>query len=110
MDQTEETKPLSRFEQFKKDAHGDWTAYRKRVQEEKLTEFSDAIKQLEKLQNRINSQMLTYLFGQRLGDHYAQKFVNHNRNLLLFLDYMDDDARFYLLHQLKTNEFLFANC
>ncbi len=101
---------MSKFEEFKENAQKDIDAYRATIKGDGGFEYSEQAVMLFKLQNNLNSNLLIYLFGEHLGNHYANKFVENNRNLLMFFKIIDSEATFFMLHQLKTNRDLFAYC
>lgn len=101
---------MTRYEEFKQNAKANIEAYREQIKGNGGFEFIQQITQLSRLQAKMNSQMLIYLFGEQLGNHYAEKFVKSNRCLLRLMDGMDGEAKFFLLHELKTNENLFVYC
>lgn len=101
---------LTKFEEFKKNAKSDIDLYRETIKGNGGFEYSEQSANLFKLQNNLNSALFIYMFGEQLGNHYAQKFaIDCNRNLLMFFKIIDSEATFFILHQLKTNKNLFAN-
>ncbi len=101
---------MSRFEEFKENAKKDIDNYRERLKGNGSFEYNETTIELIKLENKINSSLLIYLFGERLGNHYAERFVQSGRSLLRLMNNMDSEARFFLLYELKTNRDLFAHC
>lgn len=73
-------------------------------------DYHKQVTQLIALSNNMNYRLLVYLFGDQIGQHMAQKYLNKGRDLLAFLGSIDGPERFFLLHELKTNETLFAHC
>jgi hypothetical protein len=100
---------MSRFEEFKENAKKDIDNYRERLKGNGSFEYNETTIELIKLENKINSSLLIYLFGERLGNHYAERFAQSVRSLLRLMNNMDSDARFFLLYELKTNKDLFAH-
>ena len=100
----------SRFEHFVVVAKADIDTYRKNLQGDGSFQYLDQVTQLEKLQINLSHRMMTYLFGERLGDHNWQKFsVECNHNLLRFFRQIHHEARFFIIYELKNNDMLFAN-
>lgn len=98
-------------EEFKENAKKEGIDnYRERLKGNGSFEYNETTIELIKLENKINSSLLIYLFGERLGNHYAERFVQSGRSLLRLMNNMDSEARFFLLYELKTNRDLFAHC
>ena len=92
---------IERFESdpetFKQDLSDDGSFYYGK-QVEALIEFS----------NKVNENIFIKLYGEDLGKHLMSKFVlTCNRNLLQFFSMLSNEYRFFLLHQIKTNEQLY---
>jgi hypothetical protein len=101
---------MSRYELFSATAKADINGYRERLKGDGTFQFCEQVIQLQKLNSHINVHLLTYLFGERLGEHMAQTFVTlHERNLLSFMGRMTSEYRFFILHELKNNEQLFLH-
>lgn len=101
----------SLYELFCESARNDISKYRDELQGNGSFDYSNQVTELMNLQNRLNLSLLVHLFGDKLGTHYAEKYViDYNRNILNFFNSMDSEARFFLLHQLKEDEHLFAYC
>lgn len=104
------TQEQSRFDLFVANAKADIDAYRKNLKGDGSFQYMDQVTQLEKLEINLSHRMMTYLFGERLGDHNWQKFsVECNRNLLRFFRQLHHEARFFIIYELKNNDMLFAN-
>ncbi|ARK08996.1 hypothetical protein A6C57_00970 [Fibrella sp. ES10-3-2-2] len=73
-------------------------------------EYAKQVKQLVKLSNNANLRLMIYLFGEQLGYHMAEKYLDTGRDLLAFFGGIDDEHLLFILHELKTNESLFAYC
>ncbi|QKZ15166.1 hypothetical protein [Spirosoma sp. KUDC1026] len=84
--------------------------YREEMAENGTFYYNEQVNQLIRLSNSINHRMLVYLFGERLGAHFAERYVNADRNLLTFFSLLDENYQLFLLHELKTNDALFAHC
>lgn len=104
------TEEQSRFDLFVANAKADIDAYRKNLMGDGSFQYLDQVTQLEKLAIGINHKMMVYLFGERMGDHYWQKFaVECSRDLLRFFRQLHHEARFFIIYELKNNDMLFAN-
>lgn len=103
----EQTK--SRYEEFKENAKSNIDLYRETIKGNGGFEYSEQSDNLFKLQNCLNSSLFIYMFGEQLGNHYIEKFIDSKRNLLTFFKIIDSEAKFFMLHELKTNKNLFAN-
>ena len=100
----------TRYELFKEDAQKDIKAYQDRLMGDGTWSYVAQVNQLEKLSINMSGRMLTYLFGDQLGEHLAEKFVVEcHRNLLYFLRQLTSEYRFFILYELKNNKNLFAN-
>lgn len=101
---------MTKYEKFKEDAQKLGDQYRKNIHGNGGFDYNEQVHQLIRLENNINSKLMIYLFGEQLGGHYMKEFVRVDRNLLTLFGKMDDEAQFFMLHELKTNETLFSNC
>lgn len=99
---------MTRYEEFKLGVQKLGDDYRKTIHGDGGFDYNEQVKQLIRLENNINSKLLIYLFGEQLGEHYMREFVKVNRSLLSLFGKMDSEAQFFMLHELKTNENLFA--
>lgn len=102
----------SRYEEFVANANSvGYDAYRKTIEGNGTFEYRDVVTKLIELENKLNSRLLTYLFGKELGYHYADVFViDCDRSITKFFRRMESEKMFFLLHELKTNETLYAHC
>jgi len=102
----------SRLEQFVADANRvGYDVYRKSIEGSGTFEYRDVVDKLIELENKLNSSLLGYLFGEQLGEHYAKVFTyDCHRSITKFMGKMDSEKMFFLLHELKTNEALYAHC
>lgn len=101
---------MTRYEQFVADAQElSLDDYRKSISGNGGFDYNEQVKMLTKLQNKLNTLMLVYLFGEQLGCHYSDVFLQSGRNLLNLFARMDREAQFFILHELKTNMYLFSN-
>lgn len=104
------TQEQSRFDLFVANAKADIDAYRKNLKGDGSFQYLDQVTQLEKLEINLSHRMMTYLFGERMGDHNWKKFsVECNRSLLRFFRQLHHEARFFIIYELKNNDMLFAN-
>lgn len=100
----------SRFDQFKEAFEKDRDGHMERMQAVGMFCFDKYITSLSKLQSNINTAMMVYLFGEHPGRHLAEKFVVECRgNMLYWFRQLSDEYRFFILYELKTNKYLFAN-
>lgn len=100
----------SRFDQFKEGFEKDRDGHMDRMQAVGMFEFAKQVKSLRKLQSNINTNMMVYLFGDHPGRHLAEKFAIECRgNMLYWFGTLTDEYRFFILYELKTNNYLFAN-
>jgi len=102
---------MTRFEWFTADAKRDIQAYREKLKGDGTFSYVNQVIQLETFGKKLNRNLFIYLFGERLGDHLNEKFViESHRNLLAFLSSLTSEYQFFLLHELKNNESLYAHC
>ena len=67
---------------------------------EKLWEF----------QCKVNQKLMVYIFGERLGEHYWEKFVrDFDRNVMKFMKSMDSDKKGDLVANIFFNKSLYAH-
>ena len=100
---------MSRYEEFIKKFAEASDLYREAIKGNGGFEYRRQVEQLILLSNRMNYGLLCYLFDPTMAQHLAAKYVESNRNLLTFLNQIDDNYRFFILHELKTNANLFAH-
>ncbi len=98
----------TKYQEFLEAAH-DNENYRQEIQGNGGFEYNQQVSKLMELSNKLNSRLLVYLFGEEMGCHLAIKFIECDRNLLRFFLAIDGQYKFYILHELKTNETLFAH-
>lgn len=104
------TQEQSRFDLFVANAKADIDAYRKNLKGDGSFQYLDQVTQLGNLEINLSHRMMTYLFGERMGDHNWNKFsVECNHNLLRFFRQLHHEARFFIIYELKNNDMLFAN-
>lgn len=99
----------TKFELFKEDALIDMGVYREKMKGCGSFEFVDLSDKLQELQNKLNKSLLQYLFGERLGEHYTNKFIGCDRNLLHFFNKISHEEKFFMLYELKTNQSIYSN-
>lgn len=101
----------TRFESFQASARSNIEQYRKDLKGDGTFQYVDQLKELAEFSNKVNNKLMVYLFGQDLGDHLSVKFVVQcDRNLLKFLMALTSEYRFFILHEIKNNETLYAHC
>jgi len=108
---------LSKYEAFLENAKRDQKSFNSHVEKMKGSgsfEFKELAEKLFELQNKLNNALIVYLFSNdkndRLIEHIVNKYLEKHRNILLFLFALDNEMRFFILHELKTNQNLFSNC
>lgn len=100
----------TRYEIFKASAQADIDVYRRDLSKDGTFNYVDQVTQLERLSINMSGKTLVYLFGDLLGAHLWEKFVIEcQRNLLHFFRRLTSEYKFYILHELKNNDALFAN-
>jgi hypothetical protein len=103
----------SRYEDFKKNAQEqqEKNIYRETIKGNGGFEYNQQVFDLITFSNKVNSNLLIYLFGEQIGNHLSEKFVNEcKRNFLIFLTKIDGEMRFFILNEIKTNTSLYAYC
>lgn len=101
----------TRFEAFKATARTNIEQYRKDLSGDGSFQYVDQVMVLAEFSNKLNTKLLVYLFGEQLGEHLGTKFVIQcDRNLLKFLASLSSEYRFYILHEIKNNDLLYAHC
>lgn len=101
----------SRYQTFVDRAVDNFSDYEKKLKGDGSFQYSDQVVELIQLSNKMNGNLLVYLFGKQLGKHLAEKFVIEcRRNLLEFFNCIDSQYRFFILHELKNDKHLFAYC
>lgn len=94
----------TRYEAFLARYKADPDQFRKELKGDGTFEFCAQVKELERLQSKINLDMMLYLFGEHPGHHLANKFaVQCGRNLLFFFSQLTTEYRMFILYELKTN-------
>lgn len=101
---------MTEFESFKAAAGEDMAAYREKESTKAAFELAKTVEMLEQLQNKMSGYTLVRLFGDDLGLHLWEKFVNnHNRNVVSWLNSLTKEYRFYILHQLRNDPYFFIH-
>ena len=101
----------SKYEEFKKAAQDNIDAYRTKISGSGSFEYSQQVDDLITFSNKVNYNLLVYMFGDKVGSHLAEKFaIECKRDILMFLKKIDSQMKFFILHQIKTNDSLYAHC
>jgi hypothetical protein len=84
------------------------------LNEEKRNELRKINQNIDKIfefQGKVNQKLMIYIFGERLGNHYWDKFVReYSRNMFQFMNYMDSSAKSDLMANIFLDENLYSNC
>jgi hypothetical protein len=100
---------MTKFEQALEIYSADQAAFREGHIKAGLPELLSNLKLLKELQNKINIRLLADLFGAQTGNHLAEKFISCDRNIVVFLDKIDQDKAFFILYKLKTDKLFYMN-
>lgn len=102
---------MTRFEQFKEGAQSNIVAYRTQLMSEGVWDFKETTKLLQEFQNKFNYRLMNYLFGEQLGGHLWDEFKHqHGSCVLRWFNRLNEEFYIYVLHEIKTNRTLYANC
>lgn len=95
---------MTPFESWKASFEADPEAFRAQQREEKIFAFDKAVIRLQKLQNNMSGWDLEDWFGEQLGKHLWDKFVNeHNRNVLSWFNKLTNEYRFFITTKINTD-------
>ena len=95
---------MTPFESWKASFEADPEAFRAQQREEKIFTFDKAVIRLQKLQNSMSGCDLEDWFGEQLGKHMWDKFVNeHNRNVLSWFNKLTNEYRFFITTKINTD-------
>lgn len=95
---------MTQFEDWKIDFERNPEAFRQRQQDERIFIFDKAVIRLQKLQNNMSGWDLEDWFGEQLGKHLWEKFVNeHNRNVLSWFNKLTNEYRFFITTKLNND-------
>lgn len=95
---------MTPFESWKASFEADPEAFRAQQREEKIFTFDKAVIRLQKLQNNMSGWDLEDWFGEQLGKHLWDKFVNeHNRNVLSWFNKLTNEYRFFITTKINTD-------
>lgn len=101
---------MTEFEKFKASAEADMTAYREKPSTQAAFDLAKTTELLEQLQNKMSGYTLIHMFGEDLGSHLWGKFVSgHGRNVISWLNSLTKEYRFYILHQLRNDDYFFIH-
>jgi len=85
-------------------------AYNKRVEtlREKFKEkgvysMKNNIDSLLTFQNKVTPKLFIHIYGERMGMHFAQTFVDMKMNILSLYQQMDIGNKMYLLYRIASN-------
>lgn len=96
---------MSEFEDWKREFERNPEAFRERQKEERIFLFDKAVIRLQKLQNSMSGWDLEDWFGEQLGKHLWEKFINeHNRNILSWFNKLTNEYRFFMTTKLNNDE------
>jgi len=100
---------MTEFESFKAAAGEDMTAYREKESTKAAFELAKTAELLEQLQNKMSGHTLIHMFGEQLGLHLWEKFIGQGRNVLSWMNSLTKEYRFYILHQLRNDPYIFIH-
>ena len=101
---------MTEFEKFKAAAGEDITAYREKETTRHAFELAKTVEMMEQLQIKMSGYTLIHMFGEQLGLHLWEKFTSgHNRNVISWLNSLTKEYRFYILHQLRNDPYIFIH-
>lgn len=96
------------FDLFKSQAQSNMEAYRNKQSTKDAFALTKAVKTLMGLSNKMSGHTLIALFGEQTGAHLWEKFVvGHNRNLLSWFNSLNEEYRFFILHEFENSPHLF---
>jgi hypothetical protein len=76
-----------------------------------LIDINQSINKILEFQCKVNERLMIYLFGERLGNHYWDKFTReHSRNVLELLSGMDSNTKGDLIANIFLDENIYSNC
>jgi hypothetical protein len=102
---------MTRFDEFKQNAKADVKAYQKLMQDSGAWDLMRSAKLLSELQNKMNYRLMNYLFGVQLGGHLWDEFKHqHGGCVLRWFNRLNEEFYVYVLHEVKNNTTLYANC
>lgn len=61
------------------------------------------------IQHNLSQEKLIKLYGEQVGSHLWDKFLYYDRNLLMFINYLDKDNR-PIFMDFDKNRVLFGHC
>jgi hypothetical protein len=65
---------------------------------------------LWEFQCKVNQNLMVYLFGENMGEHYWDKFTReHDRNIMRLMRGMDSDKKGDLVANIFFNKNLYAH-
>lgn len=98
------------FELFKTQAKANVEAFQTTARIDGVWTLAGDLKVLTQFQNNMSHRLMKHMFGDRLGEHYYADYREiFHCNILMWMQRLDDEARIYVLHELKTNATLFAH-
>ena len=98
----------TRYEEFIESYEDDRDKVRQELKDKGVYDFQNYFIALEEFQNKVNASVFVYLFGSQLGEHLWEKFVNQSgRNAIRRLSTLTSEYRFFILHEIKVNKYLY---
>lgn len=102
---------LTNFELFKSKAKINVEAFQTTARIDGVWTLAGDLQLLIELQNKMNCRLMLHMFGEDLGMHQWEKYYKwSDENVLKWVQRLDEEARIYVLYELKTNDTLYANC
>lgn len=87
----------TKFEEFKQACDDDIDAMRDQLRGRGVYDYTRLATDLHKAQNKMNMYHLIDMFGNQLGEHLWMKFLNSQRNILTWLNTLNEEYRFFVL-------------
>lgn len=95
---------MTQFEYWKASFKANQEAFREQQKTDKIFMFDKAVIRLQKLQNNMSYWVLEEWFGEQLGKHLWDKFIEeHDRNLLIWFNKLTNEYRFFITTQLNSD-------
>ena len=73
-----------------------FTEIPKEEQDKLIASYHEVLKFLE-FSNRANVKVFQNIFGDNLGEHFAEKFIDYNRDAFKFLNSLSSDNKTILM-------------
>lgn len=96
----------SKYDLFKEECDDDIDAMRNKLRTKGVYDYTRIATLLRKAQNKMCQWHLVELFDKQLGEHLWSKFISADRNILRWLNLLNEEYAFFILFHIHEGDWL----